>query len=285
MRADGWHQDDDVDAFLGRAGGFLRARPVWHIVQLTALARLRSPMAAMYGEGPHVFGRLEHAGEVRATFHRLSRGGLVLTPLGTKQADDLAAHLVAQGHAPPYVSAAQETALAFADAWRRHTGATATLRVRLRLHRLGALTPPEPFPAGRARPAGDGDEEQVMRWCREFAADVGESVSLTAASWARTRFADKRYTFWETPDGTPVSMAGVNPTIAGQAQVDPVYTPAGLRGRGYAAAVTVEVSRAALASGAEGAVLFTNAANPTSNALYRRIGYRPVTDWAVYDFT
>ncbi|MFE6743504.1 GNAT family N-acetyltransferase [Streptomyces tubercidicus] len=26
-------------------------------------------------------------------------------------------------------------------------------------------------------------------------------------------------------------------------------------------------------------------ANPTSNALYRRIGYVPVTDFAVYDFS
>ncbi|MEZ7004803.1 GNAT family N-acetyltransferase [Streptomyces sp. AD55] len=285
MRAGGWHQDDDVDVFLGRAEGFLRARPVWHIPQLTALARLRSPLAALYGDGPHVFGRLERAGEVRATYHRLSSRGLVLTPLGAREADGLAAHLVARGQAPPYVSADQDTALAFADAWRRHTGARATLRVRLRLHRLGTLTPPEPFAAGRARPAEDGDLQRVVRWCREFAAGVGESDAFTAASWARTRFAGKRYTFWETPEGTPVSMAGRNPTVAGQAQVDPVYTPAGRRRHGYAAAVTVEVSRAALASGAEGVVLFADAANPTSNALYRRVGFRPVTDWAVYDFT
>jgi predicted GNAT family acetyltransferase len=31
-------------------------------------------------------------------------------------------------------------------------------------------------------------------------------------------------------------------------------------------------------------LLFTNLANPTSNALYQRIGYRPVMDFAVYDF-
>jgi predicted GNAT family acetyltransferase len=66
--------------------------------------------------------------------------------------------------------------------------------------------------------------------------------------------------------------------------VDPVYTPAHLRGRGYAAAATVEVSRAARAAGAEEVVLFTNAANPTSNALYQRVGYVLVTGFAVYDF-
>jgi predicted GNAT family acetyltransferase len=73
--------------------------------------------------------------------------------------------------------------------------------------------------------------------------------------------------------------------VAGQVRVDPVYTPADLRGHGYAAAVTVEVSRAALAAGATDVVLFTNATNPTSNALYQRIGYVPIADWAAYDFT
>ncbi|MGW3981307.1 GNAT family N-acetyltransferase, partial [Streptomyces mirabilis] len=75
-----------------------------------------------------------------------------------------------------------------------------------------------------------------------------------------------------------------NPMIAGMVRVDPVYTPADLRGRGYAAAVTAEVSRAARAAGATEVVLFTDAGNPTSNALYQRLGYRRITDWAPYDF-
>ncbi|MFF7856895.1 GNAT family N-acetyltransferase [Streptomyces sp. NPDC007904] len=131
---------------------------------------------------------------------------------------------------------------------------------------------------------GEQEHEHLVRWCREFAADVEEAVTVDAASWADTRFAEKRYTFWETPDSTPVSMAGVNLAVAGMVRADPVYTPSHLRGRGYAGAVTVEVSRAALAAGAEEVVLYTNAANPTSNALYQPIGYVRVTDWAAYDF-
>ncbi len=231
-----------------------------------------------------VFGLLERAGNVQPTFYRLPPRGLGLTPLTPAQADTLAARLAALGHPLPYVSADHGTATAFAEAWQRHTGAVPTLRVRLRLYRLGTLTPPQPLPAGRGRLVGEQDREQLMCWCREFAGDVGEDVSIDAGSWAGTRFADKRYTFWETPDGTPVSMAGVNPMVADVIQVDPVYTPAHLRGRGYAGAVTAEVSRAALAAGAKEVVLFTNAANATSNALYQRIGYLPITDWAAYDF-
>jgi predicted GNAT family acetyltransferase len=80
-------------------------------------------------------------------------------------------------------------------------------------------------------------------------------------------------------------MAGLTRIAVGQVRVGPVYTPPGLRGRGYAGAVTAEASRAALAAGATEVVLFTHLANPTSNALYQRIGYLPVADFAAYDFS
>jgi predicted GNAT family acetyltransferase len=102
--------------------------------------------------------------------------------------------------------------------------------------------------------------------------------------WAEGRIAHGGITFWETPDGTPVSMAGALPKVAGQIRIAPVYTPPALRGRGYASAVTAAVSRAALTAGADEVLLFTDLANPTSNALYQRIGYRPVRDFAVHTF-
>ncbi|MER5379553.1 GNAT family N-acetyltransferase [Streptomyces sp. NPDC002688] len=286
MRPDGWSLTEDVDVFLARAGDFLRSRPGAHVMQLTWAARVRARGSGAFGDEAPVFGVLERAGEVHATFYRLPLRGFGLSPLTPEQADSLAAHLAALGHSVPSVSADHSTATSFAEAWQRHTGATPKLRdTRLRLYRLGTLTPPEPPPAGRSRVLGEQDLEEVMFWCGEFAGAVGEVVSLDAASWAGTRFADKRYTLWETPDGTPVSVAGMNPLIGGQIQVDIVYTPARLRGRGYAAAVTAEVSRAALAAGAREVVLFADLSNPTSNALYQRLGYRTLADWSAYEFT
>lgn len=285
MRPDGWHLTEDVDDFLARAGDFLRSRPGRHVMQLTWAERVRTRGAEAFGTGVPVFGVLERAGEVHATFHRLPSRALGPSPLTPGQADALAARLAALGHRLPSVSADHGTATAFAEAWRRHTGATPAPRgTRLRLYRLGTLTPPEPPPAGRGRVLGERDLEQTMFWCGEFAKSVGETVAMDAGSWAGTRFADKRYTLWETPDGTAVSIAGMNPMIGGQIQVDVVYTPAHLRGRGYAGAVTAEVSRAALAAGARDVVLFADLSNPAGNALYQRLGYRPLADWAVYDF-
>ncbi|MFJ6844554.1 GNAT family N-acetyltransferase [Streptomyces griseoluteus] len=283
MRSSGWYLTDDVEDFLARAGGFLRERPAEHVMQLTWAERVRTRGRGAFGGTP-LFGVLEEDGQVSGTFYHLPPRALGLSPLTPAQADSLAAHLADTGLSPAAVGADHDTAAAFAEAWQRRTGVTAKLReVGVRLYRLGTLTPPDPHPRGRARVLGAGDLDQAVFWCGEFAKAVGEDVTVDAGTWASTRYADKRYTLWETEDGTPVSLAGMNPLIGGQIQVDIVYTPAHLRGHGYAAAVSAEVSRAALAAGAREVVLFADRANPTSNALYQRLGYRPLSDWSGYD--
>ncbi|WP_432143687.1 GNAT family N-acetyltransferase [Streptomyces sp. bgisy084] len=289
MHPDDWHLTEDIDDFHTRAGEFLRSRPALHTTPLTTIETLRTRGADAFGTPgtpgvpTPVLGRLERAGNVHAIFYLIR--GLSLTHLTPEHADTLAAHLAALGHSLPFASADHSTATAFAEAWQRHTGATPTLRNRIRLYRLGTLTPPTPAPEGRGRLVGEQDREQLMLFLRGFTTDVREAVTIDADSWARTRFADKHFTFWETPDGTPVSMAGATSMVGGMVRVDPVYTPAHLRGRGYAAAVTTEVSQAALTAGATDVVLYADPANPTSNALYQRLGYLPLTEWAVYDFT
>ena len=56
-----------------------------------------------------------------------------------------------------------------------------------------------------------------------------------------------------------------------------VFTPPAYRGRGIARA-SVEALTARILSGGDACVLFADLENPTSNAIYRRIGYRPVAE-------
>ncbi|HET6710022.1 GNAT family N-acetyltransferase [Amycolatopsis sp.] len=261
-----WHLTGDIDDFLARTGDFLRSRPALHTSPLTRLEKLRT-----HDEAGMLFGRLEQEGEVRAIcYRRPSSQRLVLTAVSPEQADALAVDLA--GHVVRGVTAEDDSAAAFAEAWRQHTGAVPVSEVRVRLHRLGTLTPPEPMPEGRASAAPDRTE--VIRWCSEFATAVGQPPFADERSWAASNFAGKEFTFWES--GVPVAMAGSTPMVAGMVRIDPVYTPARFRGRGYASAVTVAASRAALAAGATDVVLYTDPANVTSNALYRRLGYVPI---------
>ena len=55
-----------------------------------------------------------------------------------------------------------------------------------------------------------------------------------------------------------------------------MYTRPAQRGRGIGAAMVATLSRQLLAAGARCVFLFADAGNPTSNALYRRIGFVPV---------
>ena len=110
-----------------------------------------------------------------------------------------------------------------------------------------------------------------------FQVEVGMPAADAEAS-ARERLADDRLWLWEDPAGTPVALAARTLTIGGVARIGPVYTPPEHRRRGYGAAVTAACTADGLARGAERMVLFTDLANPTSNSIYQRIGYRPVSD-------
>ncbi|AZM53865.1 GNAT family N-acetyltransferase [Streptomyces sp. WAC 01529] len=281
-----WQLTRDLGAFFGRADAFLRSEPAPHTALLTVTDTLRTSGLHAYGEeAPHFGTYAEEGGRVRGVFLRTPPHRAVLSPLTPEAADALARRLADVTPELPGVAAEQETAEAFALAWEKHAGATATPGYRQRLYRLGTLTPPEPAPPGRARVADEGDRELLTRWHREFAEAVGEPPAMDAGEWVRARLAYGGITLWETPDGTPAAMAGATRRIAGQVRVAPVYTPAGLRGRGYGGAATVAVTRAALDAGAAEVLLFTDLANPTSNGLYQRIGYRPVQDFTQYDFT
>jgi len=48
--------------------------------------------------------------------------------------------------------------------------------------------------------------------------------------------------------------------------------------------VTEACTRDALERDAQHVVLFTDLSNPTSNAIYQQIGYRPLRDHLVIDF-
>ena len=85
-------------------------------------------------------------------------------------------------------------------------------------------------------------------------------------------------------DGAPVSMAMLRAPAAGVSRIGPVFTP-----RTGVAAATARPSpprpriwRAA--SGTADVVLFADLANPTSNAIYQRIGFEAVVDSVRIDF-
>ena len=89
-------------------------------------------------------------------------------------------------------------------------------------------------------------------------------------------------TLWED-EGAPVCLTGWG-RIPGGARIGPVYTPPEHRGRGYASSLVAHVSSEMLSRGAEACFLYTDLANPTSNAIYRRLGYEQIAESAMFAF-
>ncbi|WP_416971477.1 GNAT family N-acetyltransferase [Streptomyces sp. 4F14] len=284
MSDDHWRLITDLTEFLDEAGPFLRSRPVRHTVSLSVLENLRTQGTSLYGDRHPVFGALTDAdGQVVAAFFHTPPHPLNVTRLAPHQAQSLADALLSHDHQLLGITSDKTTAAAFVESWRHRTNTTATVIRGERLYRLGELTPPEPAPPGRPRIATSADHARLQAWNSAFAAELG-FPRPAADSLLASRIAAGGFTLWETPDGTPVSMAAATGLIAGQIRIVTVYTPPEHRARGYAGAATAEASRRAREAGAQEVLLFADLANRTSNALYQRIGYRPVEDFTAYGF-
>ncbi len=132
---------------------------------------------------------------------------------------------------------------------------------------------------GRGRIADAGDRELVFAWVIAFTVEaLGEvpDESAVAARW-EPRIGRGAVYLWERDADIVAMAAAVGPTPHGM-RVGAVYTPPEHRGRGYASALVAALSQDLLDRGREFTMLYTDLANPTSNAIYQRIGYVPVSE-------
>ncbi|MGH3300747.1 MAG: GNAT family N-acetyltransferase [Streptosporangiaceae bacterium] len=273
-----WQLTDSLEDFERAAAGHLRADPVRQTVPLSVLASLRHSGPSAFGADPPVFGWHQRIdGTVDGAVLQTPPFPLLVGTLPAGSVPGLLAVLAAERGLPAAVNLAATDEADFLTDWTAATRGAGTAGSRSRLYLLGSLVPPEPAPPGAARLAGQPDVDLLVSWSDAFLVEAGGAGPGNSRQIVADRLSHDGLTLWET-GGEPVAMASLTRIVAGVARVIGVYTPPARRRRGYAGAVTAAVSRAALAAGATGVVLYTDLANPTSNALYQRLGYRPVAD-------
>ncbi len=273
-----WQLTDSLDEFERAAGEHLRADPVRQTLPLSVLENLRQAGLSRYGAEPPVFGWHQRAdGTVDGAVLQTPPFPLLVASLPAGSVPGLLAALAAERGLPTAVNLAAANEGDFLAGWAAATAGTGAAGLRSRLYELAELVPPEPAPDGAARLAGEPDTELLVDWFAAFRAEALSGGPEDARREVTDGLSHDGFMLWETHAG-PVAMAGLTREVAGVARVSGVYTPPARRRRGYAAGVTVAISLAALAAGARSVVLFTDLANPTSNALYLRLGYRPVED-------
>jgi uncharacterized protein len=175
-----------------------------------------------------------------------------------------------------------------AERWAERAGVRTEVAQRQGVYALTEVLD-VPGAGGGARRAVEADRGLLLDWLVAFVeeATLGPSRDpghVERMLDARIGADDAGYWLWEE-GGRPVSLAGYMGPTPGGIRVGPVYTPLEQRRRGYATALVAELSRWLLGRGHRACFLYTDLANPTSNAIYGKIGYRRVCDSAEIRFT
>lgn len=302
------YRDENVTVFQQRAGAWLAADPVLHAVPASLVGQR---VAGTVPVEPDAWWLRVCAddGAVLGVALRTPPHELLLAAMPAEAVAAVVDWCVAQkvplgGVVGPCVSGDP-----FVARYSAATGVRAELWMAQRIYRLDAVTPPTGVP-GAARPAVPAEIPLLSGWVSAFAAETGTEVPDPRLA---ERVAAGRLWVWTDtddrsgsgpagspavdgdpapagsaaggPGAQPVAMNWTSPPAAGVVRVSAVYTPPERRGHGYASALVAATSQAALADGATACTLFTDLANPTSNAIYQRIGYRPVADAGRWRFT
>jgi uncharacterized protein len=195
----------------------------------------------------------------------------------------LAHALVTDGWHVPGVLGSKVTSRAFAEIWSAVTGQPYRAGLNERVYELRRVIPLAPPIPGRLRVATEADLPLMSQWVWGFIQDAGlEGTVEGAREIAETRIGDRDLFIWD--DRGPVSTVTKTRHSTHGMVVSLVYTPPVYRNRGYASAAVAALCQQLLDAGWEFCALFTDLANPTSNSIYQRLGYRPVADFDEYIF-
>ena len=275
---------DEPAAFFALVAPFLERREAEHNLQLGFRRRLEADRHVFGPADPLLYAVLDDAGNVTAVATQTPPFGLVLSEIDDLTiVDALDVRLAADGADLPTASGAVEVARAFATRWASLTHVMPSVLMEERIYEATAVVHPKHV-AGAMRPYEAADRQIAIDWLQAFF----DEASPDAPEGRVERIVDERaagrgsFVLWED-EGRVVSLAGHAGETPNGFRVGPVYTPPDLRGHGYASALTAALTEQLLAQ-KRFCFLFTDLANPTSNSIYQRIGYRPVTDITLWRF-
>lgn len=166
----------------------------------------------------------------------------------------------------------------FADKWVAHTGEKQKLLMDQGLYRLDHVEETLEMSPGSWRYASMDDHSLIVSWYSMFEDDA----NLTRTPIERVKEVVKQFIeaqevfLWED-DGKVVSMMKKSrPTMNG-VTVSLVFTPKEERRKGYARTMVAYGSMELLKE-YNFCVLYTDMMNPTSNKIYKEIGYKHIAD-------
>jgi len=266
---------EDPAFVLSRASFFLSSQPVLHNLILSILhARVA------HAEPGRYWMAIRQDDIVGVVLQSPLTFPATLTPMEPQVATSMADAIAEAGIALPGVNGEAATAATFAGQWSERTKSAAIPFEGNRLYEL-LETGEVPVVEGKLRQAGSKERSLMVLWNRAFQCEIGESTDGTELRVDRGLAAGQLW-LWEQ-SAEVVSMAISREPVQGVVRLSGVYTPPEKRKHGYAAACVHALSKK-LRDGGYRCILYTDLGNPTSNSIYRRIGYGAVAEALRYRF-
>ncbi|MEO0469098.1 MAG: GNAT family N-acetyltransferase [Bacteroidota bacterium] len=170
----------------------------------------------------------------------------------------------------------------FAERYAELAGKQTRIQMNQGVYELRTLKE-VPISPGHLRKVASDDLDLVTEWNIQFQQDVGMPVSRDYIVEKAKRYVEDGTTSLWIDQGEIVSMVNAaRPTVNGVV-VNQVFTPAHLRGHGYASSCVATFSRQLLER-YQFCALYTDMDNPTSNKIYQRMGYELVAESKVIEF-
>jgi predicted GNAT family acetyltransferase len=264
---------DSAADYLVVAERLLAADPVSNQLPL-ALPRAVRDAPALYPGGLCCLAAIDDEGACVAFAVQTAPWPMQLSVAPPEGATALGRHAATTQAELVGVMGPRPAAQAFASAFGEVSGATAEVDQEMGVYVLTAVAE-LPLAAGSVRVAEHSDAALLAGWMGAFHAEAVPNDPAPGPDIGRNMAAAGRTWLWLDVGGAPVCVAHNAREVDGFHSVGPVYTPPEHRGRGFATALVSTLSSYLLARG-RGCTLFANLADPTSNAVYERIGYRRV---------
>jgi uncharacterized protein len=271
------HRFDSIDKFWDKTQAYLLQNDAENNVLLGVVQTLQSN-ADRYPDPPYL-AMVEINDEIVATAIRTPPHKLLLS----KASDLEALTLIAQDlhlEQLPGVMGLIPDVKTFLQAWQKLTGQSYQLSIVDKIHQLREVQPVAAIP-GYLRLATERDRAFLIEWIPAFIKEIGETMGQDLDRIVDHRVKTKSTYIWED-DNVPVSLASGRQRSQNVGLIGSVYTPPAYRRKGYATACVAALSQKLLEAGCDSCFLLTDLANPTSNHIYRQIGYVPVCDWHEY---
>ena len=204
--------------------------------------------------------------------------------LTDEELQNLAISMHKNGWNLPGVNGIASCSSRFASAWAEINQINAQPVMHSMSYELTEVMFPDPMPTGSFQFAMENQAEILLKYMNEMQDDLNVTVRIEyTLEHIHNFIGNKRIGIWLVDD-QPVSMAMSNRPQLTSIGISAVYTPNEYRGKGYASAVVATLSQELLNQGYQRINLFTDLSNPTSNKIYKAIGYHEVCDYQEFKF-